>query len=63
MNTTRDLSGETSEPGPRPVQLRYCERCGALCVLPQQATDSFCPACARMLRWLYGEVSNATRER
>jgi len=62
MNTARDLPGEAREPGWRPVQLRYCGRCGALCVLPEEGFGSFCPACARALHWLYGEVGYAARK-
>jgi hypothetical protein len=63
MNTACDLAGETVESNWRPVHLRYCGRCGALCVLPEEGFDSFCPACARALHWLYGEVGNAARKR
>ena len=63
MSTARDLLQEAPRPDLQPVQLRYCGRCGALCVLPEEAMDSFCPACAQALRWLYGEVSDATRKR
>jgi hypothetical protein len=62
MGTANDL---VDGPGfdLRPVQLRYCRRCGALCALPEEAADACCPACACALRWLYGEVGDAARKR
>jgi hypothetical protein len=43
------------------VQLSYCQRCGALHVGPAGSAAPMCPGCARIFRWLGGEVRRAAR--
>ena len=51
----------SSEPQGQRLELRYCERCGTLRFLPAGASNTACPACWRVLWWMYGEVPDATR--
>lgn len=34
------------------LELKYCERCGGLCLRPRASRAVYCPACARRLREL-----------
>jgi hypothetical protein len=52
-----------SSPGDERRQLGYCQRCGALRVVPLGNTRPFCPACARVMRWLLEEAPDASAHR
>ena len=42
------------------LELRYCQRCGALGVRQANAAAEMCGACARILQWICGEAGRAT---
>lgn len=37
------------------MELSYCQRCGTLRVHPAGGAGHICAACAKAIRWIYGE--------
>jgi hypothetical protein len=54
----KQQAAASRETGEEPLELGYCPRCGTLQVRPASAPSKLCGACARLLRWIYGEVSD-----
>ena len=45
---------KTKPSTPRRLELSYCRRCGALRLQLAGANAPVCPACKRVLAWIYG---------